>query len=104
MPTNWIKEFLEASATYWTLWAIWGIAMYLNQVRKWKPFKIGSFLINIFVAWWLWLIAKDFIPDWMWDLEYSIVSMVWFLAFPILDYLENKWIVLFINKVLWQIK
>ena len=97
-----IKDWLSQMLPYGSLWAIWGIAMYLNQVRKWRPFRIWTFLINVFVAWWLWIIVKDFIPASAGDLQYSIVSMTWFLAFPILDYLEEKWANLLINKILWR--
>ncbi len=95
------KEIIESVAIYWTLWGIGWIAMYLNQVRKWKPFKITVFFINVFIAWWIWLIIKDFIPASMWDVQYSIVSLSWFLAFPILDYLEEKWVPYFLKKLWW---
>jgi len=103
MPVS-AKEWLESIAWTWALWALWGIAMYLNQIRKWKPFKIGGFIINILVAWWLWVVAKDFIPVWAGEYNYSIVSMVWFLAFPILDFLEDKGVSLILNKALWSKK
>ena len=101
MPTNWTEKLLDSIALYWTLWGIWWIAMYLNQVRKWKPFKIWMFCINVFVAWWIWIVIKDFIPESMWDMQYSLVSMSGFLAFPILDYLEEKWLTLFLNRIIW---
>jgi hypothetical protein len=104
MPHATAKEYLDSIMLYWTLWWIGGIAMYLNKVRKGKPFKVSMFLINVFVAWWLWVIIKDFIPENMWDFEYSIVSMTWFLAFPILDWVEEKWLIYFIKKTLWVTK
>jgi len=103
MPTN-HKDLIDTIWIYGGLWWLWWIAMYLNQVRKWKPFKTWMFAINIFVAAWLWIVVKDFIPASMWDIQYSIVSLTWFLAFPILDYMEDKWIILFINKYLWKQK
>jgi len=103
MPTN-HKDIIDTVSVYWTLWWVWWIAMYLNQVRKWKPFKIGMFLINIFIASWLWILSKDFIPVSLWDLQYSIVSLVWFLAFPILDFIEKDWLKLLLNKYIWKQK
>jgi len=103
MPNN-HKDIIDTVAVYGTLWWVWWIAMYLNQVRKWKPFKIWMFLINVFIASWLWILAKDFVPASLWDLQYSIVSLVWFLAFPILDFVEKDWLKILINKLIWKQK
>lgn len=102
-PVAWVKEWIDHTVLpYASLWALWGIAMYLNQIRKWKPFKIWAFCINIFVAGWIWVVMKDFIPESLWGLQYSLVSIAWFLAFPILDFLEEKWLTLFIDRILWK--
>ena len=105
MPhTTWIKEFVEHALPYGVLWWVGGVAMYLNQVRKGKQFKLWMFCINVLVAGWLWIVAKDFIPATMGDFQYSLVSLVWFLAFPILDWIEDKGLTLLINKLTWAKK
>jgi len=103
MPTN-IKDWVDQTAPFAWLWAMWWVVMYLNEVRKWKPFKIWSFILNIVIAWIIWFFAKDFIPSNMWDIKYSLVGIVWFLSFPILDWLEKDWLTLLINKFIWKQK
>ena len=102
MPINTITDWVEQIIPYGSLWAIGWIAMYLNQVRKGKPFRIGTFIINVLVAGWIGIVVKDFIPESAWDLTYSIVSMTWFMAFPILDYMEDKWMSILIKRILWK--
>lgn len=104
MPTTWQKEIIDTITVYWTIGWFWWAIMYLNQVRKWKPFRIGMFLINVLVASWIWILVKDLIPSNLWDIKYSVVSVAGFLSFPILDYLEENWVSLIIKRILWEKK
>lgn len=104
MPTTWQKEMIDSVVLYWTLWWVWWVAMYLNQVRKWTPFKLWMFCINIFVSWLIWFWVWVSMPQYVWDIQYSIISISWFLAFPILDYIEENWLNIFIKKFLWEKK
>jgi len=104
MPNSWHKEIIESITIYGALWGFGGFVMYLNKVRKWTKFKVSMFLINIILAGWLWIIAQAFIIVSNPDIQYALVSIIWFLAFPILDFLEDNWLKLLINRFLWPNK
>lgn len=100
---NKILEELQKVLSYWWLGALGGVAVYLNQLRKWTGFKWSMFFINVILAGWIWWIASQFIPDTL-AIKNSIISISGFLAYPILDLLEEKWINLIIEKYLWRNK
>ena len=109
MPISNFKEWIEHSWPYASLWAIWWVVMYLNQIRKWTPFKVSMFLISIIVAWWIWMVVHDFVPESLWDYKFWIISMIWSVAFPIFDWITTTWlwillkaITLFLNRIVWR--
>lgn len=100
MPHNLNKEAIETVVIYSTLWWVWGFIHYLDQVRKGQRFRFGMFVINIFTAIWIGSLVWPIIPDNWGNIRYSAVSMSWFLSYPILSFVENKWIYLLLKK-LW---
>ena len=100
---NKILEEIQKIASYVGLWALWWIAVYLNQLRKWTIFKWSMFFINVVLAGWIGWLASQFIPDTL-AIKNSLISISGFLAYPILDLLEEKWINLLIEKYLWRNK
>ena len=96
-----ILEELNKILSYGGLWAIWGVAVYLNQIRKWTTFKWSMFIINVILAGWIGWLASEFISDDI-AIKNSLISISWFLAYPILDLLEEKWINILIQKYLWK--
>ena len=98
---NKILEELQKIMSYGGLWAIGWIAVYLNQLRKWTWFKWSMFAINIILAGWIGWLASEFLPNTI-TFKNSLISISWFLAYPILDLLEEKGINLLIQKYLWK--
>jgi len=103
MPDKTIAEQVTQIISYGGLWVLWGVAVYLNQVRKWAEFKYSMLAINIFLAGWIGWIAWETISDSL-SFKNSLVSISGFLAYPILDILEQKWVNLLIEKYLWKPK
>ena len=101
MPDKTIAETVNQIISYGWLWVLGWVALYLNQVRKWTPFKIWMFAINIFLAGWIGWIAGQMIPNTL-EIKNSLVSISGFLAYPLLDLLEQKWVTILINKFLWK--
>ena len=102
MPLNIAKEVLEKMIPYGWLWALWGIAMQLNSMRKWIPFKIWKFVINIVLAVWIWYIVWSIIPESVWDMKFSLISVSGFLSHFFLDFIEKNWFKLLIKRFLWD--
>ena len=101
MPHKSIIDDIVGWLYYGWLWIIWWIAVYLNQIRKWASFKYSMLAINIFLAWWIWWLSWASIPETV-SFKNSLVSISWFLAYPILDILEERWVNLLIEKYLWK--
>lgn len=101
MPIENAREVLEKWLQYWAIWAIWAIAMQLNQVRKGERFKFWMLIANIGLAMWIGYIAWSLIPDSVWELKYSIISICWFLSYPMLDFIEKKGLHLILKRILW---
>lgn len=103
MPNNINKESIELLKTiaiYWSLWWIWWIAHYLDQVRKWEKFKTWLFCINVFLSLWIWIVIQPLIPDALSEaMRFSLTSASWFLSYPILTFLESKWL----QIILWKL-
>ena len=93
-----IEEFIKNSAIYAWLWAFWWIAFYLNKVRNWVTFSLSLFFINIFISGWIWVITNEMLPWTFEDYRIWLISISWFLAYPILNYLEENWLNIFLNK------
>ena len=74
------------------------MAHYLYEVNKWKEFKFSKFLINIFLAWFVWYVIWEFLPH-TFELRDSFIAMSGFSAFPILSYIENKFPQIFENML-----
>lgn len=94
-------ELIKAAGKFIATWAIssfWWISFYLYQVSKWERFRLGSFLINAFLAFWIGTIVWEFIPldssyrDW-------IIGISWFSTFPLLDLLEKRAANFIYNKI-----
>jgi len=100
MPDKTLAETVNQIISYWGLGSLGGLAVYLNQVRKWTKFSFIMLWINIFLAWWIWWMAWEMLPAN--DFKNSLVSISGFLAYPLLDLLEKEWIKLFINRILWK--
>ena len=88
MPSDKIETIMNVVKT-WTIAWIWWMAHYLYEVSQWAEFKIVKFLINIFLAGFVWylvweLLSTDFV------LRDSFIAMSWFSAFPILSIVENN--------------
>ena len=98
---NW-KQIIESMAIpLWLGWLGW-VAMMANAMRKGKRFKWYTMLFNIFLAAWIGWVFSTMIPENMGDIKYSLISISWFLSYPILDIMEEKGLDLFINKYLWK--
>ena len=100
MPDKTLAETVNQIISYWGLGSLGGLAVYLNQVRKWTKFSIIMLWINIFLAWWIGWMAWEMLP--VSDYKNSLVSISWFLAYPLLDLLEQRWVTLLIDKYLWK--
>lgn len=100
MPTT-SKEALEAVAIYSSLWGVWGLVHYLDEVRKGEKFKLGLFVINIIISAWIWVIVWPLLPEALTEsTKYSVISMSGFLSYIILTFIEKRWLQLILNK-LW---
>ena len=97
-----LTEFFDKILPYSSLWALWGIALQLNELRKWTKFRFWMWLSNVMLSAWIWYIAWNFIPESVWDIKFSLISISWFLAYPILDLIEKKWLSLLIKKLSWE--
>ena len=101
MPTNISKEAIEAVAIYSTLWWLWGVVHYLDQVRKWEKFKLWLLVINLIISAWIGWIIWPILPEALSEpVRFWITSMSWFLSYIILKFIENKWLQLILSK-LW---
>lgn len=90
MPINSIESIKEAIATWW-VGLFGGTAYYLYLVSKWQKFLMSMFCINIFLAFFIGYVAWQFIwPDMGW--RDWLIAISWFSSFPILNFLERKWV------------
>jgi hypothetical protein len=104
MPMDIFEKIAEFIPPHSWIWAIWGMAMYLNQVRKGQKFTTWMFIVNILLAMWVWYLAWEFIPDSFWNIKNSMISICWFLSYPILDLLEKRGLPLILKKIVWNSK
>jgi len=79
---NWIK-------TWWLSW-FGGMCFYLYQVHKWEQFKIVWFIINIILAFFVGFVIWEFIPLALEEFRSWIISVSWFITYPLLWIIENK--------------
>lgn len=100
MSDKTIAETVSQIVSYWGLGSLGWLAVYLNQVRKGTKFSIIMLCINIFLAGWIGWLSWELLPDN--DYKNSLVSISWFLAYPLLDLLEQRGVSLFIEKILWK--
>lgn len=105
MPFGTFKEFTDFIVqSPWLAWAIWGGVTMAQAARKWKKFKFVWICLNLFVAWWVWVMVSWLLPEDSGNFWYFCISASWFLAYPLLDFLEDKWLDLFIKylkRVAW---
>jgi hypothetical protein len=80
------KDFLN---TVWIAW-IWWASHYLYNVYKWQKFNIIMFLINIFLAWFVWYIIQWILPP-DFSMIWPVCAISWFSAFPILALIEENY-------------
>jgi len=106
MPEKITKELIENTAPYVGFSSFGGIAIYLHQMRKWKKFSFVWFIINTLMAWWLWwLVYISWVIKWFdIGMQVTLISITWYLAYPILDLVEERWLDFIIKKLLWQKK
>ncbi len=102
MPIDSFKEAVIKAAPFTVLWALWGIVAQLNWTRKGEPFKLGMLIINIIISAYVWTFVGTSLPETMGDLRFGIASTAWVLAFPIIDFIEKKWLKLLIKRFLWD--
>lgn len=102
MPEKTLKELVEAASIYGSFASFWGLAFYLHMVRKWAKFSFVMMLINIIISAWIWITLYYILPIDMWDIRIWLVSISGFLTYPIANFLEDKWLDLFINKFIWK--
>jgi len=100
MPERTVAETVNSIITYWGLWWIGWAAVYINRIRQGAKFNIFMLIANIVLAWYVWWITGELLPAN--EFKNSLVSISWFLAYPLLDLLEKEGINLFINRVLWK--
>lgn len=100
MENKLFEELYKAIAIWW-YGMIGGVALYLNQVRKWKAFKPTMFFINVLLAWWIGWLVDGMIADDI-TIRLQLISISWFLAYPILDFIEDKWLNYLIKRILWK--
>jgi len=102
MPDKTISETVNSIITYWWLgWVGWA-AVYINRIRQWAKFNVFMLIANIILAWYVWWLAWEMLPAS--EFKNSLVSISWFLAYPLLDLLEKEGINLFINRMIWKQK
>lgn len=105
MPLNTLKEFsVFLAATPWFLGVIWWAVMMAQAARKGKKFKILGIILNLFVAWWVWIMVSYILPEDAGNFGNFCVSISWFLAYPLLDFLEDRWLdllVKYFKRIAW---
>ncbi len=80
-----------------------GASYYLWKVTQGKKFNMLSFIINLILAFFVGFVMGKFLPDGL-SINYrdGLISISGFLAFPILELLEDRGILLlhqFINYI-----
>ena len=83
---KWLMQILPAIIISW----IWWFANYLYKVSKWEQFKFIKLIINISLAAWLWYVVQWWIESSS-KLYWPTLSITWFCAYPILQWLEKQW-------------
>lgn len=96
-----IGEELTRILTFWGYGAFWGLALYLNQVRKGKRFNLTMFIINMILAGFIGWLADGWLPEDL-NARTQLIAISGFLSYPILDLLEDKGFDYFLNKFLWK--
>ena len=82
--------------TWWLSW-FWWMAFYLYQIHKWERFQIAWFIINVVLAFFVWYITWEFIPDSMLEYKNWLIAISWFITYPLLHIIESKMPMLFIK-------
>jgi len=104
MPDKTIKEIIEVASMYWAFASFWWLALYLNMVRKWAKFNFFMLVINLVISAWIWVTMYYLLPESIGEIKIWLVSISGFLSYPILNFLEENALDLFIKRFLWNIK
>lgn len=103
MPNDIIKELTDKVIPYSGLWALWGVVLQLYDMRKGVPFKFWILVANIWLAMYVWYLSWVWIPDSVWDVKFSLISLSWFFSYKILHLIEERWLDYLFNKfVVWK--
>ena len=102
MPDKSLKEIIEAASIYGSFASFWWLAFYLHMVRKGAKFNFFMMCVNVIISAWIWVTLYYILPADMWDVRIGLVSISGFLTYPIANFLEDKWLDLFINRFLWK--
>lgn len=102
MPDKSIKEIIEAASIYGGFASFWWLAFYLHMIRKGAKFNFFMMCVNIIISAWIWITMYYILPSDLWDMRIGLVSISWFLTYPIANFLEDKGLDLFINIFLWK--
>lgn len=94
-------EHLSKILLYCSLWAIWGLVSYLNEVRNGIKFKIWIVIICLIIWAWVGWIAWDIIPDTN-AYKNSLISISGIISVGIVTLIQNKWITYLTKKILWK--
>jgi len=98
METRITEEILKTLAAGW-YGAIGGLALYLNQIRKGVVFNLAKLITNVLLAWFIWWLIGWILPLDILGRE-QLIAISGFLAYPILDLMEEKWLDFLIDKVI----
>lgn len=101
MPDGTTNAVINTAQTVWIAW-VWWASYYLYNVSRWKGFNFIMFIINIFLAWFVWYVVGGMLPKDFWMRD-AFIAISWFSAFPILAIIESKFPVIF-EKYLNNIK
>jgi hypothetical protein len=84
--------------TWWISW-FWGMSYYLYQVSKWDEFRWHLFFLNMILAFFVWFVIWDFLPD----TNYTnwLLAISWFSSYWILQFIEKQWALFVLKRTLW---
>lgn len=93
MPDWTTSAIVNTAQTIWVA-SVWWASYYLYNISRWKRFNFIMFVINIFLAWFVWYIIWWMLPI-NFSMRDSVIAMSGFSAFPILAIIESKFPKLF---------
>jgi hypothetical protein len=91
------REIINNIVYTWGVWGFGWVSYYLYQVSKWKDFQWSLFFINMVLAFFVWYVIWQFLPN----SEYTnwLLAISWFSSYGILQFLEQKWAWLILKNI-----